>query len=70
MPTSQQRSRYEEGLARAHRTLFFTRKSAEDLGDEGAAEDLDALMDHLQRMMDDSLKNRPRPRRQLSLPTS
>jgi hypothetical protein len=67
MPTSQQRSAYEKGLARAHRALYWAQKRAEELGDDGAVEDLTALLSHLSTMMQDSIADKRRPRRQAQL---
>jgi len=67
-PTNgQRRSRYEECLARAHRALYHAADAAEDLGDDGAAEDARQLQAEISRMMQDSLKGKKRPRRQASL---
>lgn len=67
MPTSQDRSKYEESLSRAHRALYWAQHQAEANGDDGAVEDLQALMEHVSVMLSDSIKNRRRPRRQLSV---
>jgi len=58
MPTSLQRSAYEEGLNRAHRGLYWAMKRAADIDDEGAFEDLKGMMEHVSAMMDESLRNK------------
>jgi len=66
----QARSRYEEQLARAHRSLYWAAERAADLHDEGAEEDVLAIMAVLSTLMNDSLATKPRPRRQQEIPTS
>lgn len=66
MPSSRQRSAYEEGLARAHRALYWAMSRADEMEDQGAVDDLLALQAHLHVMLEDSLKGRKRPKRQLA----
>lgn len=67
MRKSLQRSRYESRLAVAHRALYGAQQAAVELGDDGAVEDLSELSRHLAVMLEDSLKDHKRPRRQLSV---
>lgn len=67
MAQSKQRSRYEAALAVAHRALWRAADVADELGDEGAVEDLAELQRYLAVMVDDSLRGRKRPRRQVSI---
>lgn len=66
MASSQQRSKYEAALSRAHRALFWAERAAGEAGDEGAAEDCTALQAELSRLMSDSISGKKRPRRQLT----
>lgn len=65
MPTSAQRSNYEQALSVAHRALWRASQHAEEHGDEGAVEDLVEMMQFVSVLMNDSLKNKRRPRHQL-----
>lgn len=67
MRKSLQRSRYESRLAVAHRALYGAQQEALALSDDGAVEDLSELTRYVAVMMEDSLKDRKRRRRQLSL---
>lgn len=67
MPTSTQRSRYEARLAAAHRSAWHAAQEAEQFGDEGASEDLTAIMGHLSVLLQDSLKGKKRNRRQIAM---
>lgn len=67
MPTSAQRSTYEQALSVAHRALWRASQRAEEHGDEGAVEDLAQVMQAVSVLMSDSLKNKRRPRRQLAI---
>lgn len=58
MPNSKQRSWYEAALARAHRAVWNAQLAADEFGDMGAADDLTQILQHLQVLMDDSLKNK------------
>lgn len=69
MERSQQRSRYEERLSRAHRALYWAAEAAEAMGDPGAQEDCIGLQGEVSRLMDDSLRMKRRPRRQQQLQT-
>lgn len=64
--TGLSRSRYEQKLAAASKMLYYAAETAESLGDPGAAEDCIQLRTELQRLMEDSLRGRKRPRRQLA----
>ncbi len=66
MGNSTNRSRYESSLSTAHKALYWASERAAEIGDEGAAEDCEALLHEISRLMQDSLKDRKRPRRQLS----
>lgn len=62
--TGQRRSNYEGKLATAHRALYNAEGFAEDLGDDGAAEDCRQLQAEISRLMEDSLAGKKRKRRQ------
>jgi len=47
--------------------LYWAQQRAEAIGDDGAVEDLAEIMRHLHVMLEDSLKNKPRGRRQMQL---
>lgn len=70
MPTSQQWSTYEQALSVAHRALWRASQRAEEMGDEGAVEDLAEISNAVSVLMSDSLKNKRRPRRQLDIPVA
>ena len=61
MSSGQQRSYYEARLAAAHRNTFAAKIRAEDLGDDGAAEDLAEILKHLGVLMEDSLRGKHKP---------
>lgn len=65
--TSQRRSNYEARLATAHRALYKAEGFAEDLGDDGAAEDCRQLQAEICRLMEDSLAGKKRKHRQQQL---
>lgn len=68
MPNSHTRSKYEAKLASAHRMLYWASVAASEMGDEGAEEDILALMRELSRLTEDSLRGkRQTARRQLAL---
>lgn len=67
MRNSLQRSQYESRLAAAHKCLQQAIWRAEQLGDDGAIEDLVALQKHLGQMLSDSTNGKRRPRHQLSI---
>lgn len=67
MPTGQLRSEYESHLDRAHRALYKAAEVADLLQDYGAAEDLYEILHYLHDMVEDSIRSKKRPRRQLPL---
>jgi len=58
MPTSKQRNAYERRLANATQAIYWAQTAAEDIGDEGAAEDLSKARQHLQAMLEESARNK------------
>jgi hypothetical protein len=62
MRGSQQRSRYEEALARSHRALYWATKRAEEVGDEGAVQMLHTAQTTVAELMEMSLRNKRAPR--------
>lgn len=67
MNRSLSRSKYEAKLAAAHRQLYYAMSEAEELGDFGAVEDISALLQHITVLTQDSLRGKPRRRRQETL---
>lgn len=58
MPNSTERDLYERSLHQAHQGLYWASVRAEQQGDEGAYEDLTALIGHVQVLVDESLRGR------------
>lgn len=58
------RGKYEQRLGRAHRALWYAKQASQELGLDGAEDDLDMLLEHCARLTEDSLaskRRRPRP---------
>jgi len=64
------RAAYEAALAAAHRALWRAGIAAEQLGDEGAAQDVDQLLKEVTRLAEASLKGKANARSVLSGQTS
>lgn len=60
MRNSIKRSTYEANLAVAHRALWRAQINADDLGDQGAADDLTEILKHVSVLAQDSLKGNHR----------
>lgn len=58
MPTSKQRSIYESRIAAAHRACYHAQAEAEAMNDHGAAEDLQQILQHLSKLLSDSLRGK------------
>ena len=67
MRRGQQRSWFEGQIAVASRALLKASEIAEQLGDEGAADDVLQIRTELSRLLEDSVNGRKRRRRQLAL---
>lgn len=65
MPSSYERSRYESRLAAASKAIWQAADLADVMADEGAAEDLYGMREHLQKLMEDSLRGRKQKRVQI-----
>jgi hypothetical protein len=61
MANSYDRAKYETRLASAHRALFYATAQAEQMGDDGAAEDLRQIAREIQRLAEASLKGKVKP---------
>lgn len=66
MSSSAKRSAYEQKLSVAARALYWASERAEEIGDPGAAEDCLQLRTELSRLLEDSVRGKKRPSRQLS----
>jgi hypothetical protein len=58
MPKGQDRSRYEQLLSNASRTLYFAAEAAERAGDAGAKDDCLQCRSELSRLIEDSVNGR------------
>lgn len=58
MPTTAQRNRYEKKLANASGALYWAASAAEEIGDEGAADDLHKMRALAQEMLEESTRNK------------
>lgn len=67
MPTGRMRSEYEAALHRAHKALHQASWCADALQDYGAAEDIFEMMHHTHKLVEDSIKGKKQPARQVSL---
>lgn len=63
MPSNPARSRYETQLAKAHQSLYWAYVAADDLGDEGAADDCMRMLNEISRLATASLAPRSRRRK-------
>lgn len=61
------RSKYEAQLSVASRALRAAAERAEEIGDEGAMDDVLQLRTEVSRLMEDSVNGRKRRRRQLTM---